>query len=73
MKFLMEESEFEKLRELVRAARYLAQKANLVTSPHRHKSGVASSQALDELSNAQIAYEEVEAECLAEMGRRCYL
>jgi broad specificity polyphosphatase/5'/3'-nucleotidase SurE len=70
MKIMIEESEFEKLRKLVRAARYLAQKANLVTAPHRHKSGVASNESLDALSNAQIAYEEAEAECLAEkMGR----
>lgn len=46
----------------LKAADYLAQKANPVTAPHRHMTGIASRSALDALSNAQIAYEEALAE-----------
>jgi len=53
------DTDLAKIIKALKAANYLAQKANVITALHRHQSCLLpSTQSLDALCNAQIAYEE---------------
>ena len=51
-----------KMIKALKAADYLAQKANPITAAHRHGVEVINESILDDLCNAQVAFEEALAE-----------